>query len=97
MRSFASRQSEILTLKFKDFEDKDFKKYVYYYAHKKNQRNKILISNNSLWKSYVFSKIYLLGRGFIYKNNPPKKKDNYRKKILFEWIIIIWLFQSIET
>ena len=42
---FASRPSEMLTLRFEGFEDKDNQKSVYYYANKKNQGNKITISN----------------------------------------------------
>ena len=36
MWCFASRPSEMLTLRFEDFEDKDDQKSVYYYANKKN-------------------------------------------------------------
>ena len=43
MLCFASRPSEMLTLRF---EDKDGQKSVYYYANKKNQRNKFTISND---------------------------------------------------
>ena len=43
MWSFASRPSEILTLRFEDFEDKDNQKSVFYYANKKNQRKKFTI------------------------------------------------------
>ena len=46
MWCFASRPSEMLTLRFEDFEDKDCQKSVYYYANKKNQRNKFTISND---------------------------------------------------
>ena len=46
MWCFASRPSEMLTLRFEDFEDKDGQKSVYYYANKKNQRNKFTISND---------------------------------------------------
>ena len=46
MWCFASRPSEMLTLRFEDFEDKDDQKSVYYYANKKNQRNKFTISND---------------------------------------------------
>ena len=45
MWSFASRPSEILTLRFEDFEDKDNQKSVFYYANKKNQRKKFTISD----------------------------------------------------
>ena len=44
---FASRPSEILTLRF---EDKDNKKYVFYYANKKNQRKKFAISDELIIK-----------------------------------------------
>ena len=46
MWCFASRPSEMLTLRFEDFEDKGDQKSVYYYANKKNQRNKFTISND---------------------------------------------------
>ena len=46
MWCFASRPSEMLTLRFEDFEDKDGQKSVYYYANKKDQRNKFTISND---------------------------------------------------
>ena len=46
MWCFASRPSEMLTLRFEDFEDKDDQKSVYYYANKKNQRKKFTISND---------------------------------------------------
>ena len=36
MWCFASRPSEMLTLRFEDFEDKDDQKFVYYYANNKN-------------------------------------------------------------
>ena len=42
---FASRPSEILKLRFEDFEDKDNQKSVFYYANKKNQRKKFTISD----------------------------------------------------
>ena len=46
MWSFASRPSEILTLRFEDFEDfEDNQKSVFYYANKKNQRKKFTISD----------------------------------------------------
>ena len=45
MWSFLSRPSEILTLRCEDFEDKDNQKSVFYYANKKNQRNKFTISD----------------------------------------------------
>ena len=45
MWSFASRPSEILTLRFEDFEDKGNQKSVFYYANKKNQRKKFTISD----------------------------------------------------
>ena len=46
MWCFASRPSEMLTLRFEDFEDKDDQESVYYYANKKNQRKKFMISND---------------------------------------------------
>ena len=46
MWCFASRPSEMLTLRFEDFEDKDDQKSVYYYANKKNQRIRFTISND---------------------------------------------------
>ena len=46
MWCFASRPSEIFTLRFEDFEDKDDQKSVYYYANKKKQRNKFTISTD---------------------------------------------------
>ena len=46
MWCFASRPSEMLSLRFEDFEDKDGQKSVYYYFNKKNQRNKFTISND---------------------------------------------------
>ena len=45
MWSFASRPSEMLTLRFEDFEDKDNQKSVFYYVNKKNQRKKFTISD----------------------------------------------------
>ena len=45
MWSFASRPNEVLTLRFEDFEDKDNQKSVFYYANKKNQRKKFIISD----------------------------------------------------
>ena len=45
MWCFASRPSEMLTLRFEDFEDKDDQKSVYY-ENKKNQRRKFTISND---------------------------------------------------
>ena len=44
MWCFAFRPSEMFTLWFEDFEDKNDKKSVYYYANKKNQRKKFIIS-----------------------------------------------------
>ena len=38
-----SRSREMLTLRFEDFDDKDDKESVYYYANKKNQRKKFTI------------------------------------------------------
>ena len=46
MWCFVSRSSEMLTLKFEDFEDKEDQKSVYYYENKKNQRRKFTISND---------------------------------------------------
>ena len=45
MWSFVSRPSEILTLRFEDFEDKDNQKSVFYYENKKNQREGFTISD----------------------------------------------------
>ena len=45
MWSFTST-SEILTLRFEDFDDRDYQKYVYYFANKKNQRKKLTILDN---------------------------------------------------
>ena len=45
MWCIASRSSEMFTLRFEDFEDKDDQKSVYY-ANKKNQRSKFTISND---------------------------------------------------
>ena len=45
MWSFALRPSEILTLKFEDFEVKNNQKSVFYYTNKKNKRKKFNISD----------------------------------------------------
>ena len=45
MWSLASRPSEMLTLRFEDFEDINNQKVVYYYANKKNQRKRFTISD----------------------------------------------------
>ena len=48
---FASRPSEMLTLRFEDFEDKDDQKSVYYYKQEKSKKEIYLIKW-SLWTSY---------------------------------------------
>ena len=50
MWCFASRSSEMFTLRFEDFEDKDDQKSVYYYANKKKHRRKFTISNDIMNK-----------------------------------------------
>ena len=36
----------MLTLRFEDFEDRDDKKFIYYFVNKKNQSKKFTISND---------------------------------------------------
>ena len=45
MWSLASRPSEMLTLRFEDFEDINNQKFVYYYVIKKNQRKRFTMSD----------------------------------------------------
>ena len=54
MWSFASRPSEILTLRFEDIEDKANQKSVFYYANKKNQRKKFTISDELYYQVMEF-------------------------------------------
>ena len=54
---FASRPSEMLTLRLGDFKDKDDQKSVYYYANKKNQRKKFTISNDLNEQAMEFKEI----------------------------------------
>ena len=46
---FASRLNEMFKLRSDDFEDKDCQKSAYYYAIKKNPRNKIYYFNIDLY------------------------------------------------
>ena len=47
----------MLTLRFEDFEDKIGHKSVYYYANKKNQRKKFIISNDLYEQVMEFKEI----------------------------------------
>ena len=52
MWCYASRPSEMLTLRFEDLEDKDDRKSVYYYAIKKIKERNLpyqMIFMNKLW------------------------------------------------
>ena len=67
MWCFASRPSEMLTLRFEDFEDKDGQKSVYYYTNKKNQRNKFTISNDLYDKVMEFKEMKISQNAYIEK------------------------------
>ena len=88
MWSFASRPSEILTLRFEDFEDKDNQKSVFYYANKKNQRKKFKISDE-LYDQVMEFKEHKISNGtynekvFTKPQNPELSYHHWRQSILY--------------
>ena len=63
MWSFASRPSEILTLRFEDFEDKDNQKSVFYYANKCSVKNELHHNGEGVYFQNIFN--------FFPKKKPP--------------------------
>ena len=61
MWSLASRPNEMVTLRFKDFEDNN-QKSVLYYANRKNQRKRIIIDDD-LYEQVIDFKFFKIENG----------------------------------